>query len=280
MIEFENVSFSYEKKGIIVLNDISFKIEKGEFVAIVGKNGAGKTTLLKHINGLLKPTSGQVKIEGEDIIKKPISEMAMKVGLAFQNPNHQLFAETVRKELEFGPNNMKIDSDVIEKKIEEISKRFGITHLLDRNPMDLSGGEQRLVSIASVLTMDQSILVLDEPTFGQDYRQKKQLGDFLRQLSENGITIIIVSHDLEFILDFTQRILVISQGELIKDDEVLNVFSDEALLDTSDLAQPILIDLVNNLRRKFKDISFNYNIQEFTDFLLRILQNDEREVLR
>ncbi|MCK5046779.1 MAG: ABC transporter ATP-binding protein, partial [Candidatus Heimdallarchaeota archaeon] len=102
MIEFKDVSFSYDKKGITVLNNLTFKIEKGEFVAIVGKNGAGKTTLLKHINGLLRPTIGQVKIEDEDIVKKPLSEMAMTVGLAFQNPNHQLFAETVLKELEFG----------------------------------------------------------------------------------------------------------------------------------------------------------------------------------
>jgi len=173
MIEFENVSFNYEKKGRTILNDISFKIERGEFVAIVGKNGAGKTTLLKHINGLLKPTNGQVKIEGEDIIKKPISEMAMKIGLAFQNPTHQLFAESVKKELEFGPKNMNIEPEVIEKKIQKIAEHFEIIHLLDRNPLDLSGGEQRLVSIASVLTMDQDILVLDEPTFGQDYRQKK-----------------------------------------------------------------------------------------------------------
>ncbi|MBK5112021.1 MAG: ABC transporter ATP-binding protein [Candidatus Heimdallarchaeota archaeon] len=272
MIEFVDVSFSYDKKGISVLNNVSFKIKKGEFVAFVGKNGAGKTTLLKHINGLLKPTTGQVKIEEEDIVKKPLSEMAKKVGLAFQNPNHQLFAETVKKELEFGPKNLELEANEIEEKIQEIAEHFGISHLLDRNPLELSGGERRLVSIASVLTMNQSILVLDEPTFGQDYRQKKRLGNFLESLSEKGITIIVVSHDLEFILDFAERILVVSQGEIIKDEQPINVFTNEDLLNKSDLAQPVIFDLVSKLRKHFDDLPLSYNSQELVENLKQILK--------
>ncbi len=276
MIEFTDVSFSYDKKGTTVLNNLTFKIEKGEFVAIVGKNGAGKTTLLKHINGLLKPTMGEVKIEDEDIVKKPLSEMAMTVGLAFQNPNHQLFAETVQKELEFGPKNLGSDPEEIEKKIQEIAEHFGITHLLERNPLELSGGERRLVSIASVLTMNQSILVLDEPTFGQDYRQKKRLGNFLKSLSEKGITIIVVSHDLNFILDFTQRIIVVSLGEVIKDESTFDILSDETLLKKSDLAQPVLLNLAINLRKRFDDFPVSYNTEEIVENLKQILQKGEK----
>ncbi len=276
MIEFIDVSFSYDKKGITVLNNLTFKIEKGEFVAIVGKNGAGKTTLLKHINGLLRPTIGQVKIEDENIVKKPLSEMAMTVGLAFQNPNHQLFAETVMKELEFGPKNLGSDSNEIEEKIQEIAEHFGITHLLERNPLELSGGERRLVSIASVLTMNQSILVLDEPTFGQDYRQKKRLGNFLKSLSEKGITVIVVSHDLNFILDFAQRIIVVSQGEIIKDESTFDILSDEILLEKSDLAQPVLLNLAINLRKRFDDFPLSYNSDELVENLQQILQKGEK----
>ncbi|MCK5157560.1 MAG: ABC transporter ATP-binding protein [Candidatus Heimdallarchaeota archaeon] len=276
MIEFKDVSFSYDKKGITVLNNLTFKIEKGEFVAIVGKNGAGKTTLLKHINGLLRPTIGQVKIEDEDIVKKPLSEMAMTVGLAFQNPNHQLFAETVLKELEFGPKNLGSDPEEIEGKIQEIAEHFGITHLLERNPLELSGGERRLVSIASVLTMNQSILVLDEPTFGQDYRQKKRLGNFLKGLSEKGITIIVVSHDINFIYDFAQRIIVVSHGEIIKDESTFDVLSDETLLEKSDLAQPVLLNLATNLRKRFDDFPVSYNSEEFVENLKQILQKGEK----
>ncbi|NPE06735.1 MAG: ABC transporter ATP-binding protein [Asgard group archaeon] len=276
MIEFIDVSFSYDKKGTTVLNNLTFKIEKGEFVAVVGKNGAGKTTLLKHINGLLRPTIGQVKIEDEDIVKKPLSEMAMTVGLAFQNPDHQLFAETVLKELEFGPKNLGSDPEKIEEKIQEIAEHFGITHLLERNPLELSGGERRLVSIASVLTMNQSILVLDEPTFGQDYRQKKRLGNFLKSLSEKGITIIVVSHDLNFILDFAQRIIVVSNGEVIKDESTFDVLSDETLLEKSDLAQPVLLNLATNLRKRFDDFPLSYNSEEFVENLKQILQKGEK----
>ncbi|MCG3253814.1 MAG: ATP-binding cassette domain-containing protein [Candidatus Heimdallarchaeota archaeon] len=276
MIEFIDVSFSYDKKGITVLNNLTFKIEKGEFVAFVGKNGAGKTTLLKHINGLLRPTIGEVKIEDEDIVKKPLSEMAMTVGLAFQNPNHQLFAETVMKELEFGPKNLGSDPNEIEEKIQEIAEHFGITHLLERNPLELSGGEGRLVSIASVLTMNQSILVLDEPTFGQDYRQKKRLGHFLKSLSEKGITVIVVSHDLNFILDFAQRIIVLSHGEIIKDESAFDVFSDETLLEKSDLAQPVLLNLATNLRKRFDEFPLSYNSMELVENLKQILQKGEK----
>ncbi len=276
MIEFIDVSFSYDKKGINVLNNLTFKIEKGEFVAIVGKNGAGKTTLLKHINGLLRPTIGEVKVEDEDIVKKPLSEMAMTVGLAFQNPNHQLFAESVMKELEFGPKNLGSDPNEIEEKILEIAEHFGITHLLERNPLELSGGEGRLVSIASVLTMNQSILVLDEPTFGQDYRQKKRLGNFLTSLTEKGITVIVVSHDLNFILDFAQRIIVVSHGEIIKDGSTFDILSDEALLKKSDLAQPVLLNLAINLRKRFDDFPLSYISDELVENLKQILQKGEK----
>ncbi|MHA1156711.1 MAG: energy-coupling factor ABC transporter ATP-binding protein, partial [Candidatus Heimdallarchaeota archaeon] len=191
MIEFENVSFRYDPKTDYVLNDITFKINKAEFVAIVGKNGAGKTTLIKHFNGLLKPNEGIVRINGLDIAKEPISKMASIIGYSFQNPNHQLFAQNVKKELEFGPNNLKVEESTRDTTIQKLVDTFQINHLLERSPFELSGGERRLVSIASVLTMNQQVLVLDEPTYGQDYRQKKRLGSFLKKLTDEGITVIV-----------------------------------------------------------------------------------------
>ncbi|MCK5046175.1 MAG: ATP-binding cassette domain-containing protein, partial [Candidatus Heimdallarchaeota archaeon] len=145
-----------------------------------------------------------------------------------------------------------------------------------RNPLELSGGERRLVSIASVLTMNQSILVLDEPTFGQDYRQKKRLGNFLKGLSEKGITIIVVSHDINFIYDFAQRIIVVSHGEIIKDESTFDVLSDETLLEKSDLAQPVLLNLATNLRKRFDDFPVSYNSEEFVENLKQILQKGEK----
>ena len=182
MIEFTDVSFKYNGNSNPILKNISFQIQKAEFVAIVGKNAAGKTTLLKHIIGLLRPQHGTVKIDGIDISKIPISKIAAKVGLAFQNPNHQLFASTVYKELEFGPKNLEVNKEERKQVIEQLAREIRIEHLLERNPLELSGGERRIVAIASVLTMNQKILVLDEPTSGQDYIQKKRLGEFLKNL--------------------------------------------------------------------------------------------------
>lgn len=248
MIEFQNVSFGYEKTSEKVLQDISLKIEKSEFVAIVGKNGVGKTTLIKHINGLLKPNSGIVKINDENIIKEPISKMATIIGLAFQNPNHQLFATTVKDELEFGPKNLGRKKEEREEIALTISKKFQIEHLLERSPLELSGGERKLVSIASVLTMNQKVLVLDEPTYGQDYRQKKRLGLFLKELSDSGITIVIVSHDVDFILDFVPRTIVMNKGKIIADGPTKEIFTNKTLVDEADLAVPVLVELCNSLK--------------------------------
>ncbi|HUU77776.1 MAG TPA: ABC transporter ATP-binding protein [candidate division Zixibacteria bacterium] len=248
MIEFQNVTFGYEKTSEKVLHDISLKIGKSEFVAIVGKNGAGKTTLIKHINGLLKPNSGVVKINDENIFKEPISKMATIVGLAFQNPNHQLFATTVKEELEFGPKNLGRRKEEREEIALTISKKFQIEHLLERSPLELSGGERKLISIASVLTMNQKVLVLDEPTYGQDYRQKKRLGLFLKELSDSGITIVIVSHDVDFILDFIPRTIVMNNGKIIADSSTKEIFTNKTLVDEADLAVPVLVELSNSLQ--------------------------------
>ncbi|NHK29728.1 MAG: ABC transporter ATP-binding protein [Asgard group archaeon] len=272
MIEFRSVNFTYEKGRKNVLNDISLNISKGELVAIVGKNGAGKTTLLKHINGLLKPNSGEVWINGESIKKKRISEMAQIVGLAFQNPNHQLFAETVEKELAFGPKNLGIDLEERKKLANDIAEKFNISHLLDRNPLDLSGGERRLVSIASVLTMNQQILALDEPSFGQDYKQKRKLGNFLQELSSNGITVVVISHDLDFILEFIPRVIVLDYGQIIADNKTIDILSDKSLLEKTDLITPVALNFLEDLKQHFYDLpkSFDnhYIVQELVNKLL------------
>ena len=276
MIEFDNVSFKYLPKADNVLIDVSFKIEKAEFIAIVGKNGAGKTTLVKHINGLLKPNTGIVKINGEDIAKEPISKMATIVGFSFQNPNHQLFATTVKKELEFGPKNLKIDEISREKTIKELVELFNIDHLLERSPFELSGGERRLVSIASVLTMNQQILVLDEPTYGQDYRQKQRLGSFLEELTKKGITVIIVSHDMDFILDFVPRTIVLSKGKVLADGETKNILSDEGVLENTDLARPILLDLALSLKELNEKIPLTFNEEEIIENIIALIKNNEK----
>jgi len=275
MIEFENVSFSYNPKFSNVLTEITLKIDKAEFVALVGKNGAGKTTLIKHINGLLKPNSGIVKINNKDIAKEPISKMAAFVGFSFQNPNHQLFAQTVQKELEFGPKNLKIDEIEREKAISNLVELFNIKHLLERSPYELSGGERRLVSIASVLTMNQQILVLDEPTYGQDYRQKQRLGSFLKQLTEEGITVVIVSHDMDFIMDFVPRTIVLSRGEIVADGDTSSILSDKVILEKTDLISPIVLDLANTIHESNSAFPIVCKEDEVFDNILALLTSKQ-----
>lgn len=276
MIEFENVSFKYVPKAEYVLNNITFKINKAEFVAIVGKNGAGKTTLIKHLNGLLKPNDGIVRIDGLDIAKEPISKMASIIGFSFQNPNHQLFAQNVKKELEFGPKNLKIEEATRDTTIKNLVDVFQINHLLDRSPFELSGGERRLVSIASVLTMNQQILVLDEPTYGQDYRQKKHLGSFLKKLTEEGITVIVVSHDMDFILDFIPRTIVLSKGKIIADGETSKVLADQPLLQSADLVSPLLLDLSKSLQQIDDSFTISINEQEVYENILTMISKNQK----
>lgn len=278
MIEFENVSFKYDSKTDYVLNDITFKINKAEFVAIVGKNGAGKTTLIKHFNGLLKPNEGIVRIDGFDIAKQPISKMASIIGFSFQNPNHQLFAQNVKKELEFGPKNLKTEESDRETTIQNLVDIFQINHLLERSPFELSGGERRLVSIASVLTMNQQVLVLDEPTYGQDYRQKKHLGSFLKKLTDDGITVVVVSHDMDFILDFIPRTIVLSKGKITADDETVKVMSDQPLLEDADLVSPLLLDLCHSLQQIDDSFTISINEQEVYENILAMISKNKRKV--
>ncbi|TFF85130.1 ABC transporter ATP-binding protein [Candidatus Heimdallarchaeota archaeon] len=270
VLSFENVSYSYSKNGKKAIQNINFQVQKGELIAVVGKNGAGKTTLLKHINGLLHPTSGIIRVKGEDIREEKLSKMATIVGFAFQNPDHQLFAESVKKELIFGPKNLGRTGEECQQLLQKMAKQFNISHLLHRNPITLSGGEKRLVSIASVLTMNQELLVLDEPTFGQDYQQKQRLGRYFRALTEKGLTIILVSHDLDFIADFVPRILVLADGHLIADGSTKEIFMDKKLLIKADLVEPVLLELSQTLQKHLPSFHPSFLMEEVKDELERI----------
>lgn len=273
MIEFNNVTFTYDKDLENAIDNLNFSIAKGEFVAIIGNNGAGKTTLVKHINGLLKPNEGSVLINGEDIKKTPLSKMATIVGLAFQNPIHQLFAETVKKELELGPKNLGMSEEEREEVSEKIAKQLHIEHLLERSPLELSGGEQRLASIASVLTMNQQILVLDEPSYGQDYNQKRRLGAFLKEISEKGITIVIVSHDLNFVLDYADRVIVLAEGKIIADGKKSEILAKEEIYEKTDLLKPVFVELNLALRKIYPSDSIGFNEAELLETLLTKIKN-------
>lgn len=242
MIEVNDVSFTYPT-GVQALNKINLLIEDNDFVAIMGENGAGKTTLIKHFNGILRPQHGDVIIDGINSKKASVAELSRNVGLVFQNPDHQLFSETVSEEIAFGLKNFGYPESEIDHKINSVLQLLDLSKYKDTSPFLLSGGERKRVALASVLAWDPQILVLDEPTIGQDHYQKEKLRHFISDLHDQGRTIIIVTHDVEFVADCSPRILLMSQSQIISDGNAKRILTDSELTQKASIILPQIAEL-------------------------------------
>lgn len=231
-IRIQDVSFQYGA-GIDALRRVNCTIEAGERVVIVGQNGAGKTTLAKHLNGLLRPLEGQVLVGDWDTRQHTVGQMAHRVGYLFQNPDEQLFARSVRAEVSFGPKNLGFSDAVATKLVGEALEVCGLTDVSDANPYDLHVGKRKMVALASVLAMDVPVLVLDEPTTGQDARNVERMGEIVQDVSRQGKTVVAITHDIDFAAEQFERMLVMRQGELILDGPVQEVLSRPDVLETT-----------------------------------------------
>ncbi|MEM2607240.1 MAG: ABC transporter ATP-binding protein [Candidatus Bathyarchaeia archaeon] len=236
-MEAENVYFTYPN-GVEALKGVSVRIDDGEFVAIMGQNGAGKTTLVKHFIGLLKPTRGRVLVDGVDTRTVSVAQLARKVGFVFQNPDHQLFSETVEEEVVFALRNFGFDEKTIRERVDWALNLLDLTEYRKSSPFMLSGGERKRVALASVLAWDPKILILDEPTIGQDAYQKERLRHFIIQLNQQGKTVIVVTHDIEFIAECEPRVVLMANGKIIADRGAREVLTDPALIKESSLVPP------------------------------------------
>jgi energy-coupling factor transport system ATP-binding protein len=212
VVEAEDICFSYH--GLPVLQNIYFKLLGGESVALVGRNGAGKTTLIKHLNGLLRPHSGRLKILGHETLNRPVSELSRHVGFVWQNPNDQLFQPTVREEVLTGPKAL---GSYDPPWCDELFDRFGLVPLLDRSPFTLSEGQKKRVAFAAALAVKPELVILDEPTAGQDEAFRRELAKFIVELQTEGRTVLLVTHDIEFAAEHTNRWLVLAEGRIIAD---------------------------------------------------------------
>ncbi len=250
MINFSDVCFAYDKKNI--LENVNFTIKESEFIAIVGRNGAGKTTLMKLFNGLLKPTSGTVTVEGLDTRTAKTSELAKKVGFLFQNPDRQICQNTVRAEIEFGLKCVLSDKNEIEKRCFATLNNFSFDGTKD--PFSLSRGERQKVALASVLAVSPKIMVLDEPTTGLDYKECMQIMDIIKDLNEKGTTVIMVCHDMELVADFARRVIVIGDGGVLADDICENIMVNYDVLRRTSLAPPQIAELAIRLGEGFNGI--------------------------
>jgi len=261
IIEVNDLEYTYPG-NIKALDGITLDIQEGEFLAIIGQNGSGKTTLVKHFNGLLKPSKGEVRVAGEDTKRKPVSELGKIVGYVFQNPDHQIFADTVEEEVAFGPGNLGISKENISRFVEEALKDVDLEGYKKCDPFSLTKGERQRVAIASILAARPQVLILDEPTTGLDYRQQKSIMELLQNLNRKGHTIITITHSLWVVAEYAKRVLVLHKGKIILDDSTRRVFSQEEKLADSFLRLPETIRLSNRMERTLLSVDeFKYCLE-------------------
>ncbi len=271
IIETRNLTHLYRGK-IKALDSISFIAKPGERIAIIGANGAGKSTLFKHFNGILKPTNGEILVKGEAISGKNILEVRKTVGVVFQDPDDQIFAPTVKQDVAFGPMNLGLSEEVIEKRVRESLETVRLTGFEERAPHHLSTGEKKKVAIAGILAMQPEVLVLDEPTAGLDSGGAIRLIKLINWMNRNlGITTIIATHEVDIVPLLADRVCVMSMGKIIADGTPQEIFSSDHIKKTH-LSRPIISQLMEMLQEEGVPVSIKLTLEEARDELLRVVK--------
>ena len=260
MLKANNISYSYDD-GTQALKNVNLEVKKGEMVALLGKNGAGKSTLFLHFNGIYKADSGEIFIDGEELKhdKKSLIKFRQKVGIVFQNPDDQLFAPTVEEDVAFGPLNLGLSQEETQNRVTEALKRVDMEGFERKAPHHLSGGQKKRVAIAGILAMQPQIMVLDEPTSGLDPKGASDILKLLYELNDEGMTIIISTHDVDLVPIYSSKVYVISSGEIIKSGTPKEVFGDIELIRKANLRLPRVAHLFEILDKKDHfDLNGNY----------------------
>ncbi len=280
VLETKDLSYIYSKgtsSQVDAIRDVCLKIEKGELVGIIGHTGSGKSTLIQHFNGLLKGTSGTVLLEGKDIWenKKEIKQVRFRVGICFQYPEYQLFEETVYKDIAYGPKNMKLSDEEIDKRVRNVIKFVGLDEsYFEKSPFELSGAEKRRVAIAGVMAMEPEVLILDEPCAGLDPKGRDTILSLIREYQKKtGSTLLVVSHSMEDISKIATKVLVMNEAHLAYYDSVDNVFSHADELKNMGLNIPQLTELFIKLRAKGYDVPANvYTLQKAKAEIMKLMK--------
>ena len=260
----------------VALNDVSFRIEDGEFVGIIGHTGSGKSTLVQHLNGLLRPNSGKVLIDGEDLNGEHVNRrlLRQRIGLVFQYPEYQLFEETVAKDIAFGPKNQGLSADEIDGRVRYAMDCVHLNYekYAGRSPFELSGGQMRRVAIAGVLAMRPAVLILDEPTAGLDPRGRDKILTMLEELhARENVTILMVSHSMDDMARLASRLIVMSEGKIVADGTPREIFAREEMMTSIGLDVPDAARLCALLRAKGYDLPADlFRPEELKDRLLRL----------
>lgn len=249
ILEIINFSFSYEKERN-VLNHINIRIREGEKIAVIGSNGAGKSTLFLNMNGVLRPDEGEIRYRGIPITKKNLSQLRKKVGIVFQDADNQIIASTVLQEVSFGPVNLKLSKEEVKTRVQKALEFMNLTEFTDRPPHYLSGGEKKRVGIADIIAMESEVIIFDEPTASLDPFNQQILEDVLQKLEEEGKTILIATHDTDFVFRWADRILVLGEKGILADDIPIRIFKDSHLLERANLRKPALLEVYEILVEK------------------------------
>ncbi|AIJ04891.1 cobalt ABC transporter, ATPase subunit [Methanocaldococcus bathoardescens] len=264
MIETKDLYFRYPD-GTEVLKGINFKVKKGEMVSILGPNGVGKSTLFLHFNGILRPTKGEVLIKGKPIKydKKGLIEVRKTVGLVFQNPDDQIFAPTVKEDVAFGPLNLGLPKDEVERRVREALKAVGMEGFENKPPHHLSGGQKKRVAIAGILAMQPEVIVLDEPTSGLDPVGASKIMKLLYDLNKKGMTIIISTHDVDLVPVYADKVYIMYNGKILKEGTPKEVFSDVETIRKANLRLPRVAHLIEILNKEDNiPIKWGFTIRE------------------
>ncbi len=258
-IDIHDLHFTYPA-GVEALRGISLTIDPGEQVAIIGQNGSGKTTLVKHFNGLLQPTSGSVTIGDWDTAKVSVAKLAARVGYVFQNPDEQLFCRTVGEEVEFGPRNLGFDAEKTEGHVQDALELVELGDKRDTNPYDLSATWRKMVALASIVAMDTPVVILDEPTTGQDAGNVMRIAHVVGELRRRGKTVITITHDIDFCAENFERVIALAKGKILLDGPAGSVLGQEEALAQTYVDPP-------QLTRLGKKLGFKKTVRNQEEFL-------------
>lgn len=250
MLEFKDVSFSYDTTANV--QNLNVKVEKGDFIAIIGSNGAGKSTFSKLCNGLLTPTTGDVFVLNKNTRREKVSSLAKHIGFLFQNPDRQICCNTVKEEIAFSLRNNGIPEDEIKRRVKATLEEFGFDGKTE--PFNLSRGQRQRLCLACLIALNPEILILDEPTTGLDYKECMMMMNRIKQLNENGTTVIMVCHDIEVVLDFAKTVVVMNRGQILEQGETRKILADTELLGKARLLQPQIAQVSTMLGYDFTGI--------------------------